>query len=84
MGFYNLVAFFIMLTAAATLHTHGITDIQTSAQAAQPLAGEFAFLLYFLPGSSGADCLLCRFSRARLLTLSPRHSNGRSVSAGSS
>lgn len=49
MGFSNLVAFFIMLTAAATLHTHGITDIQTSAQAAQalrPLAGEFAFLLF--------------------------------------
>jgi NRAMP (natural resistance-associated macrophage protein)-like metal ion transporter len=49
MGFSNLVAFFIMLTAAATLHMHGIIDIQTSAQAAQalrPLAGEFAFLLF--------------------------------------
>lgn len=49
MGFSNLVAFFIMLTAAATLHMHGITDIQTSGQAAQalrPLAGEFAFLLF--------------------------------------
>ena len=49
MGFSNLVAFFIMLTAAVTLHAHGITDIQTSAQAAQalrPLAGEFAFALF--------------------------------------
>lgn len=49
MGFSNLVAFFIMLTAAATLHLHGITDIQTSAQAAQalrPLAGDFAFALF--------------------------------------
>jgi NRAMP (natural resistance-associated macrophage protein)-like metal ion transporter len=49
MGFSNLVAFFIMLTAAATLHRHGITDIQTSAQAAEalrPLAGEFAFMLF--------------------------------------
>ncbi len=49
MGFSNLVAFFIMLTAAATLHRHGITDIQTSEQAAQalrPLAGEFAFVLF--------------------------------------
>jgi Mn2+/Fe2+ NRAMP family transporter len=49
MGFSNLVAFFIMLTAAVTLHTHGITDIQTSAQAAEalrPLAGEFAFALF--------------------------------------
>ncbi len=49
MGFSNLVAFFIILTAAVTLHTHGITDIQTSADAAKalrPLAGEFAFFLF--------------------------------------
>jgi len=49
MGFSNLVAFFIMLTAAVTLHLHGITDIQTSADAAQalrPLAGDFAFMLF--------------------------------------
>jgi Mn2+/Fe2+ NRAMP family transporter len=29
MGFSNLIAFFIMLTTAATLHAHGVTDIQT-------------------------------------------------------
>jgi NRAMP (natural resistance-associated macrophage protein)-like metal ion transporter len=49
MGFSNLIAFFIILTAAVTLHVHGITDIQTSAQAAEalrPVAGEFAFLLF--------------------------------------
>ncbi len=49
MGFSNLIAFFIMLTTAATLHSHGITDIQSSAQAAEalrPLAGRFAFLLF--------------------------------------
>jgi Mn2+/Fe2+ NRAMP family transporter len=49
MGFSNLVAFFIMLTTAATLHVHGVTDIETSAQAAnalRPVAGEFAFLLF--------------------------------------
>ena len=49
MGFSNLVAFFIILTAAVALHTHGITDIQTSAQAAtalRPIAGEFAFLIF--------------------------------------
>jgi len=49
MGFSNIVAFFIMLTAAVTLHLHGITDIETSAQAAQalrPLAGDFAFMLF--------------------------------------
>lgn len=49
MGFSNLIAFFIMLTTAATLHAHGITDIQSSAQAAEalrPLAGRFAFVLF--------------------------------------
>ncbi|MEO7252879.1 MAG: divalent metal cation transporter [Casimicrobium sp.] len=51
MGFSNVVAFFIILSAAATLHKAGITDIQTSAQAAEalrPLAGDFAFLLFSL------------------------------------
>ena len=49
MAFSNAVAFFIMLTTAVTLNAHGITDIQTSAQAAsalRPIAGEFAFLLF--------------------------------------
>ena len=38
-----------MLTAAVTLHQHGVKDIQTSAQAAEalrPIAGEYAFLLF--------------------------------------
>ena len=51
MGFSNLVAWFIMLTTAVTLHAHGIFDIGTSAQAAaalRPLAGDFAFLLFSL------------------------------------
>jgi NRAMP (natural resistance-associated macrophage protein)-like metal ion transporter len=49
MAFSNIVAFFIILTSAVTLHTHGITDIQTADQAAQalgPLAGRFTFLLF--------------------------------------
>ena len=49
MGFSNLVAFFIILTTAVTLHMHGIATIDTSAQAAaalRPLAGEFAFALF--------------------------------------
>jgi Mn2+/Fe2+ NRAMP family transporter len=49
MAFSNLVAFFIILTAAATLHAQGITELSTSAQAAkalEPLAGRFAFLLF--------------------------------------
>jgi NRAMP (natural resistance-associated macrophage protein)-like metal ion transporter len=51
MGFSNLVAYFIMLTTAVTLGAHGITNIQTSAQAAEalrPVAGEFAFMLFAL------------------------------------
>ena len=51
MGFSNLVSFFIILTAGLTLHLHGITDIQTSAQAAtalRPIAGNFAFLIFSL------------------------------------
>lgn len=49
MALSNVVAFFIILTAAATLHAHGIREIATSAQAAkalEPLAGRFAFLLF--------------------------------------
>jgi NRAMP (natural resistance-associated macrophage protein)-like metal ion transporter len=49
MGFSNLVAFFIMLTTAVTLHMHGVTEIETSAQAAnalRPIAGDFAFTLF--------------------------------------
>jgi Mn2+/Fe2+ NRAMP family transporter len=49
MAFSNLVALFIVVTTAATLHAHGITDIQTSADAAKalkPLAGDFAFALF--------------------------------------
>jgi len=37
MGLSNLIAFFIIITTAATLHLHGITDIQTSEQAAEAL-----------------------------------------------
>lgn len=51
MAFSNIVALFIMLAVAATLHVHGVTDIQSSAQAAQalrPVAGDLAFLLFTL------------------------------------
>jgi NRAMP (natural resistance-associated macrophage protein)-like metal ion transporter len=51
MGFSNLIAFFIILSAAATLHVAGISDIQTSAQAAEalrPLGGPAAFVLFSL------------------------------------
>jgi Mn2+/Fe2+ NRAMP family transporter len=51
MLFSNTVAFFIILTTAATLNAHGIKDIQTTAQAAEalrPLAGHLTFLLFTL------------------------------------
>lgn len=51
MGFSNLIALAIMTTAAATLHAQGITDIATSAQAAEalrPVAGAFAELIFAL------------------------------------
>ena len=49
MAISNLVALFIVLTTAVTLNAHGVTDIQTSAQAAEalkPIAGPFAFALF--------------------------------------
>jgi NRAMP (natural resistance-associated macrophage protein)-like metal ion transporter len=51
MGLSNLIALFIMLTTAATLNANGVTDIQTSSQAAEalrPIAGPFAFTVFAL------------------------------------
>jgi Mn2+/Fe2+ NRAMP family transporter len=51
MAISNFVAFFIILTTAVTLNQSGVTDIQTSADAAnalKPIAGQFAFLLFSL------------------------------------
>jgi Mn2+/Fe2+ NRAMP family transporter len=47
----NIVMFFIIVTCAATLFAHGITNIATAEQAAEalrPLAGNFAFFLFTL------------------------------------
>ena len=49
MAFSNIVAFFIVLATAVTLNAHGVTDIQTTAQASsalRPIAGELAFWLF--------------------------------------
>jgi len=49
MGFSNLIALFIILATAAMLNRNGVTDIQTSSQAAEalrPIAGPFAFALF--------------------------------------
>ena len=51
MFYSNLVAYFIILTTALTLHVGGVTDVQTAAQAAlalRPLAGDLAFDLFAL------------------------------------
>ncbi len=51
MAFSNLIAIAIIITTAATLNAKGITDIQSSAQAAQalkPVAGVFAELIFAL------------------------------------
>jgi Mn2+/Fe2+ NRAMP family transporter len=49
MGLSNLIAFFIILCTAVTLHKSGLHEITTSAEAAEalrPLAGDFTFVLF--------------------------------------
>lgn len=49
MFFSNLISYFIILTAGATLHPAGLTNVQTAADAAaalKPLAGNAAALLF--------------------------------------
>jgi len=49
MAFSNPIALCIVLTTAATLHAHGVTDIETSSQAAEalrPIAGRFTFIVF--------------------------------------
>jgi NRAMP (natural resistance-associated macrophage protein)-like metal ion transporter len=51
MTFSNVIAICIVIATAVTLHEQGITNIQTSAQAAEalrPVAGEFAFAVFAL------------------------------------
>jgi NRAMP (natural resistance-associated macrophage protein)-like metal ion transporter len=51
MAISNAVALFIIVTTAATLNANGVTDIQTSSQAAEalrPIAGQFAFFIFAL------------------------------------
>jgi Mn2+ and Fe2+ transporters of the NRAMP family len=51
MGISNLVGLAIIGTTAATLHANGLTDIETSSQAAEalrPVAGPLAFTIFTL------------------------------------
>ena len=86
MGFSNLVAFCMIIATAATLHAHGIADIETTEQAAEalrPIGGEAAFLLFALGiigtgllalpvlAGSAADAVACYFHVRRGLDLTP-------------
>jgi len=49
MAYSNVISLFIIITTAATLYAHGVTDIQTSSQAAEalrPIAGVFTFAVF--------------------------------------
>jgi Mn2+/Fe2+ NRAMP family transporter len=51
MAFSHLIAYFIILTVAVTLHAHGENDVDSAEQAAQalrPIAGPFTSLLFRL------------------------------------
>jgi len=51
MFYSNVVAYFVILTTALTLHVAGTTEVQTAADAAaalRPIAGDFAFYLFAL------------------------------------
>jgi Mn2+/Fe2+ NRAMP family transporter len=59
MGLSGVVALFIVITAASTLHAHGVETIQNAAQAAEALravGGRFTFMLFAL-GIMGAGFL---------------------------
>lgn len=59
MFFSNLVAYFIILTTAATLNAHGhvnVTTARDAAEALRPLAGQAAYLLFAI-GVIGAGML---------------------------
>jgi Mn2+/Fe2+ NRAMP family transporter len=59
MGFSNLIALAIMITAAATLLANKVTDIKTSAEAGQalrPIAGSLAETIFALASSAPACC----------------------------
>ena len=71
MTFSNLIAYFIILATASTLHSHGITDIQTAGEAAEalrPIAGDLTFLLFRLGDHwhrPARDTRACRVRRLR-------------------
>jgi NRAMP (natural resistance-associated macrophage protein)-like metal ion transporter len=80
MFFSSLVMFFIVLTAAATLHAHGVKNVETAKQAAEalrPLAGQGAYWLFTLgligTGMLGVPVLAgsCAYAIAEAASWSP-------------
>ena len=75
----NLVALFIVLTTAATLNAHGVTNIETSADAAKALEADRRAnspSRCSRSGSSARGCSPCRFWPAAPLMRLPRRSAG--------
>jgi Mn2+/Fe2+ NRAMP family transporter len=78
----NLVALAIMVTTAATLHVSGVTNIETSGQAAEalkPVAGDFAFAVFTL-GIVGTGLLAVPVLAGSPPTPSVGRADGRRVS----
>jgi len=82
MGYSNVISLFIIVSAAATLNAHGVTNIQTSAQAAEalrPIAGVLTFAI-FAVGIIGIGCSRRPCSRVPAPTRLARRLVGRPVS----
>ena len=75
----NLVMYFIILTAGATLHAHGHTEVQTAAEAAkalEPVAGPTCGAALHCSESSAPACSACQCSRAPRRTRWPKRRRG--------
>ena len=80
MALSNVVALFIIITTAVTLNAHGVTNIQTSSQAAEalkPIAGA-GTLLFSRLALWGLDCWPCLSWLARPPTQPEKPSAGTS------
>jgi Mn2+/Fe2+ NRAMP family transporter len=83
MAISNLVALFIVITTAATLHAHGMIQVQTSAQAAEALravAGPLTFVV-FAVGIIGTGMPALPGSAVRWARRSPGMSISQSAAA---
>jgi Mn2+/Fe2+ NRAMP family transporter len=83
MGFSNFIALAIMMTAAATLHANKVTDIQTSAKAAEALRPIAGALEYLPLASSALACCPSPSSPDRRHTPSAKRGSGRRGSPAS-